>query len=80
MPPVMGVAAFLMAEFLQVPYSDIVLAALIPALLEPPPDVAPAAVVGPEIVDAAAVVVLVLEALMRGRHVGETGQERHVVA
>lgn len=33
MPPVMGAAAFLMAEFLQVPYSDIVLAALIPALL-----------------------------------------------
>ena len=33
MPPVMGAAAFLMAEFLQVPYSDIVLAALVPALL-----------------------------------------------
>ncbi|WP_018698387.1 TRAP transporter permease [Amorphus coralli] len=33
MPPVMGAAAFLMAEFLQLPYSDIVLAALIPALL-----------------------------------------------
>jgi TRAP transporter 4TM/12TM fusion protein len=33
MPPVMGAAAFLMAEFLQVPYRDVVLAALIPALL-----------------------------------------------
>ena len=33
MPPVMGAAAFLMAEFLQVPYSEVVLAALIPALL-----------------------------------------------
>lgn len=33
MPPVMGAAAFLMAEFLQIPYSEIVLAALIPALL-----------------------------------------------
>ncbi|MBF9031619.1 TRAP transporter fused permease subunit [Rhodobacterales bacterium HKCCE3408] len=33
MPPVMGAAAFLMAEFLAVPYSDIVLAALVPALL-----------------------------------------------
>lgn len=33
MPPVMGAAAFLMAEFLAVPYSEIVLAALIPALL-----------------------------------------------
>lgn len=30
-PPVMGAAAFLMAEFLQVPYKDIMLAALIPA-------------------------------------------------
>ncbi|MGB3245745.1 MAG: TRAP transporter fused permease subunit [Sulfitobacter sp.] len=33
MPPVMGASAFLMAEFLAVPYSDIVLAALAPALL-----------------------------------------------
>jgi len=33
MPPVMGITAFLMADFLGVPYADIVLAALIPALL-----------------------------------------------
>ena len=33
MPPVMGAAAFLMAEFLAVPYGDIVLAALVPAIL-----------------------------------------------
>lgn len=33
MPPVMGAAAFLMAEFLQVPYSEVVLAALMPAIL-----------------------------------------------
>jgi len=33
MPPIMGASAFLMAEFLQVPYVDVVLAALIPALL-----------------------------------------------
>ncbi len=33
MPPVMGAAAFLMAEFLQVSYREVVLAALIPALL-----------------------------------------------
>lgn len=33
MPPVMGIAAFLMAEFLQVPYSEVVTAAVIPALL-----------------------------------------------
>ena len=33
MPPVMGASAFLMAEFLQVPYADVVLAALVPALL-----------------------------------------------
>jgi len=33
MPPVMGAAAFIMAEFLQVPYSAVVLAALVPALL-----------------------------------------------
>ncbi len=32
MPPVMGAAAFLMAEFLGVAYSDIVIAALVPAL------------------------------------------------
>ena len=32
-PPIMGAAAFLMAEFLQMPYQDIVLAAIIPALL-----------------------------------------------
>ncbi|MBI4637190.1 MAG: TRAP transporter fused permease subunit, partial [Candidatus Rokubacteria bacterium] len=33
MPPVMGVAAFLIAEFLSVPYSEVVIAAVIPALL-----------------------------------------------
>tara|TARA_R100000322_G_scaffold9788_12_gene6217 strand:- start:2509 stop:4437 length:1929 start_codon:yes stop_codon:yes gene_type:complete len=33
MPPVMGASAFLMAEFLAVPYSSIVLAALVPAVL-----------------------------------------------
>ncbi|WP_245813769.1 TRAP transporter permease [Boseongicola aestuarii] len=33
MPPVMGASAFLMAEFLAIPYSQIVLAALVPALL-----------------------------------------------
>ena len=33
MPPVMGAAAFIMAEFLQVPYSAVVIAAVIPALL-----------------------------------------------
>jgi TRAP transporter 4TM/12TM fusion protein len=33
MPPVMGASAFLMAEFLAVPYSTIVMAALVPALL-----------------------------------------------
>lgn len=33
MPPVMGVAAFLMAEFLQVPYATIAVAALIPAVI-----------------------------------------------
>ena len=33
MPPIMGAAAFLMAEMLQVTYADVVLAALIPALL-----------------------------------------------
>jgi TRAP transporter 4TM/12TM fusion protein len=33
MPPVMGASAFLMAELLGVPYSEIVMAALVPALL-----------------------------------------------
>ncbi|KAB7619514.1 TRAP transporter permease [Alkalilimnicola sp. S0819] len=33
MPPVMGAVAFLMAEFLQIPYSQVVLAALVPAML-----------------------------------------------
>lgn len=33
MPPVMGAAAFLMAEFLKVPYSDIAIAAALPAVL-----------------------------------------------
>ena len=33
MPPVMGAAAFLMAEFLQVPYKDVAIAATLPALL-----------------------------------------------
>jgi TRAP transporter 4TM/12TM fusion protein len=33
MPPVMGAAAFIMAELIRVPYSHIVVAALIPALL-----------------------------------------------
>ncbi len=33
MPPVMGAAAFLMAEFLSIPYREIILAALIPAIL-----------------------------------------------
>jgi TRAP transporter 4TM/12TM fusion protein len=33
MPPVMGAAAFLMAEFLGIPYARVVLAALIPAFL-----------------------------------------------
>jgi len=32
-PPVMGAAAFLMAEYLQVPYSQVVIAAVIPAFL-----------------------------------------------
>ncbi len=31
-PPVMGAAAFIMADFLQVPYRDIVLAAILPAI------------------------------------------------
>ncbi|HXG52084.1 MAG TPA: TRAP transporter fused permease subunit [candidate division Zixibacteria bacterium] len=33
MPPVMGAAAFLIAEYLQVPYAQVALAALVPALL-----------------------------------------------
>ena len=33
MPPLMGATAFVMAEFLEVPYTEVVLAALIPALL-----------------------------------------------
>jgi TRAP transporter 4TM/12TM fusion protein len=33
MPPVMGIAAFLMAEFLQVPYAKVAIAAIIPAVL-----------------------------------------------
>lgn len=33
MPPIMGAAAFLMAEFLEIEYQEVVLAALIPALL-----------------------------------------------
>lgn len=33
MPPIMGAAAFLMAEFVGVPYMDVVKAAIIPALL-----------------------------------------------
>jgi len=33
MPPVMGAAAFLMAEFLAVPYTHVVIAAIIPSLL-----------------------------------------------
>ncbi len=33
MPPVMGIAAFIMAEFLQVPYADVAVAAVIPAVL-----------------------------------------------
>lgn len=33
MPPVMGAAAFLMAEFLSIPYSEVITAAVIPALL-----------------------------------------------
>jgi TRAP transporter 4TM/12TM fusion protein len=33
MPPVMGAAAFIMAEFLQVPYGAVVIAAIIPSVL-----------------------------------------------
>ena len=32
-PPVMGAAAFLMAEFLNIPYTQVILAALVPAVL-----------------------------------------------
>ena len=32
-PPVMGATAFIIAEFLEVPYEDVVLAALVPAIL-----------------------------------------------
>lgn len=33
MPPIMGAAAFLMAEMTNIPYSDIIIAAIIPAML-----------------------------------------------
>ena len=33
MPPLMGASAFIMAEFLEIPYADVVLAAVIPAVL-----------------------------------------------
>ena len=33
MPPIMGAAAFLMAEMLEIPYSEIVIAAIVPSLL-----------------------------------------------
>jgi TRAP transporter 4TM/12TM fusion protein len=33
MPPIMGAAAFLMAEWLDIPYKDVMLAALLPAIL-----------------------------------------------
>ncbi len=33
MPPVMGAVAFMMAEFMGVPYVDVAIAAIIPALL-----------------------------------------------
>lgn len=33
MPPVMGAAAFLIAEYLQIPYAEVALAALVPAIL-----------------------------------------------
>ncbi|MBP1933875.1 TRAP transporter permease [Ammoniphilus resinae] len=33
MPPIMGTAAFIMAEFLGIPYSEVVIAAIIPAAL-----------------------------------------------
>ena len=33
MPPIMGAAAFLMAETLEIPYAEIVIAALVPSIL-----------------------------------------------
>ncbi|GAI21372.1 unnamed protein product, partial [marine sediment metagenome] len=33
MPPVMGTTAFIMAEFMEVPYVDICIAAFVPAIL-----------------------------------------------
>ena len=33
MPPVMGAVAFIMAEYLNVPYSTVVIAAIVPAVL-----------------------------------------------
>ncbi len=33
MPPIMGAAAFVMAEFLQIPYGTVVIAAIVPSLL-----------------------------------------------
>jgi TRAP transporter 4TM/12TM fusion protein len=33
MPPIMGASAFLMAEFLEIPYTDVMIAAIIPSLL-----------------------------------------------
>ena len=33
MPPVMGAAAFLIAEYLQIPYTEVALRALVPAVL-----------------------------------------------
>ena len=33
MPPIMGAAAFLMSEFIEVPYSTIIISAALPALL-----------------------------------------------
>lgn len=33
MPPLMGASAFVMAEFLEIPYAEVVLAALVPAIL-----------------------------------------------
>ncbi len=33
MPPIMGAAAFLMAEFLEIPYTEVIVAAFIPAVL-----------------------------------------------
>ena len=33
MPPIMGAAAFLMAELLEIPYTDVIIAGIVPALL-----------------------------------------------